>query len=106
MDSKQHTILARIKAKPGMHDEVRNELLALIAPTRKESGCISYDLHQVAEGDFIFYENWRSKEDLDQHVLTDHFQSFFGKTDRLLAEEIEVTEMVMIVEQDTPRTRK
>ncbi len=106
MTNKPHTILARVKAKPGLHDRVKLELLALIGPTRKEPGCISYDLHQVSEGDFIFYENWRSREDLDQHVLSDHFQSFYNQADQLLAEDIEVTEMEMLVEQDVPRVRK
>ena len=35
---------------------------------------------------FLFYENWRSKEDLDAHLQTPHLKHFFDQSDRLLAE--------------------
>ncbi len=99
--STPHIIIARLKAQPGMHEEVKKELLALIEPTRKEAGCVRYDLHQISPGDFLFYEIWESREDLDKHVRTDHFQAFAGKTDSLLDGGIDVTEMEMIAEMDT-----
>lgn len=60
----QVTVVARIKAKPEASTKVREELLKLIEPTRKESGCISYDLHQDNEDTtlFFFLENWESKK--------------------------------------------
>ncbi|NJR60921.1 MAG: antibiotic biosynthesis monooxygenase [Cyanobacteria bacterium CRU_2_1] len=38
------TIVARIKAKPGMEERMRQDLLGLLAPTRAESSCITFDL--------------------------------------------------------------
>ncbi|MEZ4484996.1 MAG: hypothetical protein R2864_10525 [Syntrophotaleaceae bacterium] len=34
---------------------------------------------------FTLYENWRSKEDLDQHPQKPYLQALLGKADELLA---------------------
>jgi len=67
---KKVTVLALFKAKPGLEEEVKRELMALQGPTRSEEGCINYDLHQSKEDPsrFMFYENWKSQEDLDKHL--------------------------------------
>ncbi len=82
------TVVARLKAKPGKENDVKQRLLALIAPTRKEQGCINYDLHESLDDKtlFVFYENWTSKAALDAHLQTPHVQAFLGKADELLAE--------------------
>ena len=92
------TVVAQIKAKAGMEEQVRQELLALVAPTRKESGCINYDLHQAQDDNslFVFYENWLSKKDLDEHLQTPHLQAFLGKADQILAQPIDITLWEMI----------
>lgn len=38
------TIIAYIKAKPGMEQRMQQDLLGLLAPTRSEPGCITFDL--------------------------------------------------------------
>ena len=98
MSAKKCTVVAKIRAKAGLEDKVRSELLSLITPTRKESGCINYDLHQSQEdkGLFLFYENWVSRQDLDDHLKTPHLQAFLGKSEELLAEPIEITFWDMI----------
>jgi quinol monooxygenase YgiN len=59
MAAKKVTVIARFKAKPGMEETVEKEVLALIAPTRAEAGCINYDLHRAADDKSVFmlYEN-------------------------------------------------
>ncbi len=44
------TLVAYVKAKPGKEAQLRETLLGLIGPTRKEAGCIDYHLH-VADDD-------------------------------------------------------
>jgi hypothetical protein len=39
-------LTAMVKAKPGQEDAVREVLVALVEPTRKEPGCLCYNLHQ------------------------------------------------------------
>ncbi|MCG6553276.1 MAG: antibiotic biosynthesis monooxygenase [Candidatus Magnetominusculus sp. LBB02] len=86
-------VLALIKAKEGMTDVVKQELTALIQPTRSESGCISYELHQSKDsvGHFMFYEQWESKEALDKHLATPYLQNIIKKSTELFAEPIQVT---------------
>jgi quinol monooxygenase YgiN len=92
---KKITVLARIRAKEGMEEQVKQELLALVKPTRAEEGCINYHLHQVVDDKtlFVFHENWRSGEDLDKHVATAHFQAFAAKAGDLLGEPVDITLM-------------
>lgn len=89
----QVTVLAQIKAKPGMETQLKDELLSLIVPTHSEEGCINYDLHQSNQDPthFIFYENWKSQEDLDQHLGKPYIQGFLSKADELLVEPVEIT---------------
>jgi quinol monooxygenase YgiN len=93
MAGRNVTVFALVKAKPGMEEAVKQELLALVDPTRTEEGCINYDLHQSFEhkGHFRFYENWTSKELLDRHLQSAHVKRFIAKMDQLLTEPPEIT---------------
>ena len=68
MNAKSLTVIAQIKAKPGKEGQVRQELLSLVAPSRKDAGCLNYDLHQALDNPtlFLFHENWTSKAHLDR----------------------------------------
>jgi len=93
MDNKKLSVLARVRAASGKEDELYRVLAALVPLTRTEDGCISYDLHQAQEDPalFFFYENWRSKKDLDDHFATPYLQAFLGKAPELLAEPPDIT---------------
>jgi quinol monooxygenase YgiN len=88
----QLTVVAEMVAKPGKEDELRNALLGLIEPTRRESGCVQYDLHESADqpGRFLFFENWRSKQDLDEHLNTPHLKDLGSRSGELLAEPMRI----------------
>ena len=87
------TVLAKLKAKDGMQDTVKSQCLALVEPTRSEEGCVVYDFHQDTEdpASFMFYEQWLSKEALDEHLRTPYLQGFIAKADELLAAPLDVT---------------
>ena len=74
---KRLTVVATVVAKADKIEEVKTELNRLIEPTRKEEGCINYDLHQSKEDQaiFIFHENWTSEAHLDAHLETDHIKT-------------------------------
>ena len=93
MTDKKITVLAKIKAKDGLAETVKQQALALVAPTRSEAGCISYDLHQSTEDEnlFMFYENWTSKQALDEHIQSSHLQAFIAKAEELLAGALDVS---------------
>ncbi|MBF0557108.1 MAG: antibiotic biosynthesis monooxygenase [Nitrospirae bacterium] len=93
MENSQVTVMALIKAKDGMVDVVKKELLSWVENTRKESGCIAYDLHQSKEipGYFMFYEIWASSEALDKHIAMPYIQDITKKSAEIFAEPIQVT---------------
>jgi quinol monooxygenase YgiN len=79
------TVVAKFHAKPGKENELRAALIGLLAPTRQEPGCISYDMHVATEdpGQFLFYENWTGKEALDAHMHTPHIQKLIPRVEEL-----------------------
>ena len=93
MNEKPLTVVARIIAKPGKETEVRKELLSLIAPSRKDAGCINYDLHQAVDNPtlFLFHENWTSKAHLDQHLQKPNLQAVLARVSQLVADPPQIT---------------
>ncbi|WP_432470526.1 putative quinol monooxygenase [Amphritea sp. HPY] len=77
------TIVARIEAKPDQVELVKSELTKLIEPTRKEQGCIQYDLHQDNDRPevFVFYENWETRALWQAHMENDHLKAYLMATD-------------------------
>ena len=71
-------INAHIQAAPGHEKELGSELHALVAPSRKEPGCLAYELHVDPEspGKFMFYEKFASQAALDLHLATPYFEKF------------------------------
>jgi quinol monooxygenase YgiN len=67
MNADSLTVTAQIKAKPGNESRVRQELLLLAAPSRKDTGCLNYDLHQALDNHALFldHENWTSEAHLE-----------------------------------------
>jgi len=74
-------LTAIVKAKPGREEAVKEVLLGMVEPTRKEPGCLCYNLHQSKSDktQFLFYEQWASKEAIDAHGKTPHMQALGGK---------------------------
>ena len=76
MNAKLITVVATFQAKPGKEADLKKALIGLVAPTRKEAGCINYDLHISPEdpGKFLFHENWTTRATLDAHLQNDHIK--------------------------------
>lgn len=87
------TVVAQMIARDGQEKFVREQLLSLVAPSRKDKGCLNYDLHesQDSPGTFLFHENWESKEDLDAHLEKPHVQKVLGTIGSFLAEQPQIT---------------
>lgn len=92
------TVAAELIAKPGKEEELKSAALALIEPTRREEGCVQYDLHQsdTDPARLLFVENWRSKELLDRHLGSPHLRAFAAACQDLLAEPMRVMTYVRI----------
>lgn len=99
MSNQQVTVTARIKVKPGMEEQFKQEYLPVLALTRAEEGCINYDLHQSADEPslFMLHENWLSKEILDRHLAMPYIKALGEKAGEFLAEPPEVRLWLQIV---------
>ena len=67
-------VVAIAETSSDMAENLKSICLGLIEPTRKEEGCISYELYQDQDnpGRLVFIEEWQSKEHLDIHLKTPH----------------------------------
>jgi quinol monooxygenase YgiN len=79
------TLLAMVQARPGKEKELRDALLGLVAATRKEAGCLNYDLHVSPQdpSKFLFYETWASQAAIDAHMKSAHVQALLPRVDEL-----------------------
>ena len=92
MPQNQVTVVARFKAKANMIEEAKQALAALVDPTHSESGCINYDLHQDSNDptQFLFYENWKSQSDLDEHLNKPYLHALREKASELFVEPVKI----------------
>lgn len=69
-------VVARIKARPERVAEVRALLESLIEPTRREPGCVRYELLQNRNDptDFTFVEEWESDPTFASHAASEHIR--------------------------------
>ena len=94
------TVIAYITAKVGHEEQVRDALLDLVVQTRREQGCVNYDLHQNPKKacEFAIYENWTSASDLELHAKSAHLQSFTKIAGDLLQGPAEIRKWSMVSE--------
>ena len=85
-------VVARLTAQPGKTDDLRTLLRGLLAPTRGEEGCITYELLQNRQDptDFTFVEEWLGEDHLEAHLGSPHLQAARAKFPDLLASEQDI----------------
>ena len=95
--TKRLTIIAHIEAKEGKLDFLKKQVLALVEPTKKEQGCLRYELNQDLENSnlFIFVEEWENHELWSKHMDNTHLQAFVKATNGAL-EKLEVYQLSQI----------
>ena len=81
------TLIVQLRPRDGQEMLLEAELRALVGPTRKEDGCLTYDLHRSAEGPaaFLLHEIWGTREAHSKHTNTPHFLRWNARKDALLA---------------------
>lgn len=72
-------VVATIPVTEGF-DEVTAAMLELAAETRKEDGCISYDVYtsNAAPDTLVTVEVWRDQASLDGHMASPHMAAIMG----------------------------
>ncbi len=94
MDTTPVTVIARAHARPGAETELRNLLLTLVEPTRREPGCLQYEFYQSTDDPraFAFVESWRSPADLERHLAAPHLQEVLLQAMGLIAGAPEISQ--------------
>jgi quinol monooxygenase YgiN len=82
MKAAEIVVVAEMQATAGNADALRAVLMAAVAPSNAEAGCIQYRLHEDREspGKFLFYEIWQDKAALDFHCETPHFKALVAQS--------------------------
>ncbi|MGV9355413.1 putative quinol monooxygenase [Streptomyces misionensis] len=78
MDTEPIVLIARMQARTGREQELRDALPALVAATRREEGCLTYVPHEGLgdPGLFVMHEVWQSEEHLRAHSASEHLRRF------------------------------
>lgn len=81
------TLVVILRSKEGQHLLLEAEIRALIAPTRREEGCLQYDLHHSIDQPslFLLHEVWATRAHHTAHTKTPHFLRWDARKDSLLA---------------------
>jgi quinol monooxygenase YgiN len=81
------TLVVLLRSKDSQHLLLEAEIRALIGPTRKEEGCLQYDLHHSLDQPSLFFlhEVWASRDHHTAHTKTSHFLRWNARKDSLLA---------------------
>lgn len=68
--SKPFTMLVRLTAKEGKAKELEDAFKVATVESRKEPGCLAYQLNRDVEKEniYIVYEQWKSINAIDAHV--------------------------------------
>jgi quinol monooxygenase YgiN len=92
-------VVARIKARSNKVNELLSVLNSLVEPTRKEPGCIHYELLQNNEDptDFVLIEEWLSDTALQSHFATKHFKEGLTKLSSLVAAEPDIQRYHLVI---------
>lgn len=75
------TVTARMVVAPGKADLAAKEMMVLVEDTRKEPGCLRYDLHQGSDNPdvFVFIEEWESRSLWEAHMQGAAIRAFNGR---------------------------
>jgi len=81
------TLMVILRAREGQETLLEAELRALVSPSRREEGCLTYNLHRSIDtpGALLLHEVWASREAHAEHNRTPHFLRWNARKDALLA---------------------
>jgi quinol monooxygenase YgiN len=85
-------VIIKLNARSEKCLELKQSLLALIEPTRKEKGCLGHNIFQDIENDndFSLIQMWQTRGDLDDYLRSELFTVLIG-TSYLLSRPSEIS---------------
>lgn len=85
-------VVARNVAKENKITEVIQLYKELVGLTRKEEGCIKYELYQDENDPTIItmIEEWESRKALDEHLKSEHFTRIVPKIKKFMTKQTDM----------------
>jgi quinol monooxygenase YgiN len=79
-------VFVRFDAKAGKLEQLREELVLILKPTRAESGCIDIHLFEEASasGTFIIHSKWVDEAAFDAHPQLPYMKRFLSLVGELI----------------------
>lgn len=73
-------VIARAKVSLAERERFLAAARDCIAATRREQGCLGYDIYESATepGHFVSFESWEARADSDRHMQQAHLQAFLA----------------------------
>ncbi|MDO0823431.1 putative quinol monooxygenase [Desulfosporosinus nitroreducens] len=92
-------VIAKLTIKEDKIEELKSIIPELVAETRKEDGCLSYQLFQDVKNKKMlsFVEDWVSNEALQRHMNSKHFQEAMPKIAELQEKEMELSVCTLVI---------
>lgn len=86
--SKPFTLVVHLHIKDGTQEKFETAFAKAVKGTRKEKGCITYDLSRDAKDPtrYMVYERWKSLADLEDHLKTPHITTLLSELKDMLAD--------------------
>jgi quinol monooxygenase YgiN len=88
--TKPFALLVPIKAKAGKGKELEAAFAPCIAATKKEAGCLAYELNRDADDPtaYVMFEKFKSVAALEEHLKQEHTMKLFKAMESLTDGEI------------------
>ena len=85
-------VVAKNFAKEDKIDEIIELSKELVEITRKEKGCIKYEMYQDEQDATILtmIEEWENKEALEEHLKSEHFNRIVPRMGKLMLKEADI----------------
>lgn len=101
MSSEKIVLIARLKVKKDAVEEAKKAALAIVEPSRAESGCVNYDFHQAIDDNsiFVWHETWANQTAIDGHGNSEHFKEFSEAVKDLTEEPLQLIFTRMVSEK-------
>ena len=84
-------VFARVRAKAGKEEQMREQLLELVKASRTEDGADFYELFETTDGgEFLFSEQFASQEDFELHGSSEHFKAAMEAIEGIKDDEMQI----------------
>lgn len=98
MSAQTIRVVAHIIARADKIPQVQTILQGIVAPTRQEAGCLSYQLFSNDGNpvEFLFIEEWTDENAIVAHFGTPHIQQALAKITSLLAQAPDIQKYTLL----------